>query len=54
MRDLVGVGDFNRDGGTDLAAVNASGVVYLYQGTGTALAHRTTIATGFTTRTPAF
>ena len=54
MRDLVGVGDFNRDGGTDLAAVNPSGVVYLYQGTGTALVSRTTVATGFTSRTPTF
>ena len=44
MRDLIGVGDFDRDGFTDLAAVvTTSGVVYLYRGTGTA---------GFRTRSP--
>ena len=55
MRDLVGVGDFDRDGYTDLAAVrNADGVLYLYAGTGARLQPRLALASGFGGRQPVF
>jgi hypothetical protein len=55
MRDLLGVGDFDRDGFTDLAAVNAAdGNLYLYPGRGTALGSRFRLATGFGGRRPVF
>ncbi|MET8154440.1 glycoside hydrolase domain-containing protein [Actinoplanes sp. NPDC049668] len=53
MRDLVGAGDFNRDGRPDLAAVQTStGYVFLYAGNGSSLRARVRLATGFTGRTP--
>jgi len=53
FHDLVGVGDFNRDGFSDLAAVRtADGVLYLYGGTGTGLRPRIILATGFGTQRP--
>lgn len=42
--ELAGVGDFNRDGRVDLAArQNATGELWLYQGTGSSLANRVRI-----------
>jgi hypothetical protein len=53
MRDLVGVGDFDRDGYTDLAAVQAStGNLLLYSGTGTGLRAAGRLAPGFGGRSP--
>jgi hypothetical protein len=48
MRDLVGVGDFNRDGYPDLATVEKStGYLYLYPGRGTGLGPRIKTASGW-------
>ncbi|GAA0807818.1 glycoside hydrolase domain-containing protein [Spirilliplanes yamanashiensis] len=54
MRDLAGVGDFDRDGRPDLVAVQvSSGNAYLYRGTAAAgFAARTLLAGGFAGRTP--
>jgi hypothetical protein len=53
MRDLVGAGDFNRDGHPDLAAVQKStGYVFSYPGNGAGLQARVRLATGFGGRTP--
>jgi hypothetical protein len=50
MRNFVGVGDFNRDGYTDLIAVQtATGNLYLYPGRGTSFAPGQVIGTGWTT-----
>lgn len=50
MRDLVGVGDINRDGDNDLIAVqSATGNLYLYPGHGTSFAPGQVIGTGWTT-----
>jgi hypothetical protein len=47
MRDLVGVGDFNRDGHNDVIGVeSATGLLYLYHGDGGALVRRVTVDTG--------
>ncbi len=48
MRALVGVGDFNRDGNTDLIAVHtATGNLYLYPGAGSSFAPRQIIGRGW-------
>ena len=50
MRDLVGVGDFDRDGYTDLTAVQQStNQLYLYTGRGQSLPARQQFGTGWTT-----
>jgi hypothetical protein len=52
-RDLIGVGDFDRDGFVDLAAVQSStGNLMLFRGTGSALLAGTRLATGFGGRSP--
>jgi len=49
MRDLVGVGDFDRDGYTDLTAVeSASGKLFRYPGRGTSLGPRVQVGAGWT------
>jgi hypothetical protein len=51
MSELAGVGDFNRDGRRDLLARNtASGDLWLYKGTGTAVGPRILLGTGWTGR----
>jgi hypothetical protein len=53
MRDLVGIGDFNRDGFVDLSAVNKStNTLYVYPGRGTAFASRITLGGGWSGRQP--
>jgi hypothetical protein len=53
MRDLVGLGDVNRDGHPDLAAVRKStGDLLLYAGTGSTLRAGVRLATGFGGRYP--
>jgi hypothetical protein len=53
MRDLVGVGDFDRDGHTDLAAVQRStSLLLLYRGTGSGLRAGVRIVTSFGGRSP--
>jgi hypothetical protein len=48
LRDLVGVGDFNRDGYPDLITVEKStGLLYLYPGRGTGLGPRSKTASGW-------
>jgi hypothetical protein len=48
MRDLVGVGDFDRDGFTDLIAVRAStGDLYRYPGLGTSFGEGLKVGTGW-------
>ncbi|GAB1689183.1 glycoside hydrolase domain-containing protein [Krasilnikovia sp. M28-CT-15] len=52
-RDLIGVGDFNRDGFTDLAAVQKSnGALVLFAGTGKGLSPAVRLASGFSHRSP--
>ncbi|RZU51825.1 VCBS repeat protein [Krasilnikovia cinnamomea] len=52
-RDLVGVGDFDRDGFTDLAAVQKSnGALVLFRGTGKGLRPAIRLAGGFRHRSP--
>ena len=53
MRDVLGVGDFNRDGYTDVAAVQKStGYLMLYRGAGNALRAGVRLATDFGGRQP--
>jgi hypothetical protein len=53
MRDIVGVGDFNRDGHTDVMAMeNASGSLYLYEGNGAVLARRVYLGFGWQAMRP--
>jgi len=48
MRDLTGVGDFDRDGFNDLVAVETStGKLYRYPGQGTLFGSRLLIGTGW-------
>jgi hypothetical protein len=48
MRDLTGVGDFNRDGFTDLMTVQtATGDLYLYPGRGTSFGARIMVGSGW-------
>jgi hypothetical protein len=54
LHDLVGVGDFDRDGFTDLTAITSTGVVFRWSGNGTGLRPAVQVATGFSTRSPAF
>ena len=50
VRDLVGIGDFDRDGFTDLFAVqSATGKLFMYPGRGTSLGSPLQVATGWTT-----
>jgi len=49
LRDLVGVGDFNRDGFTDLSAVQSStGRLFRYPGRGTGLGTAVLVGSGWT------
>ena len=53
MRDLVGVGDFTRDGVPDLVAVlKSSGTLYLYKGTTGGFQPRVSLGTGWAGRVP--
>lgn len=53
MRDLVGVGDFDRDGYTDLIAIQKStGYLYLYRGRATSLASAIRIGSGWSGMQP--
>jgi hypothetical protein len=53
MRDLVGIGDFNRDGFVDLSAVNKStNILYVYPGRGTGFASRIALSSGWSGRQP--
>ncbi|MEV6492545.1 glycoside hydrolase domain-containing protein [Actinoplanes sp. NPDC051633] len=54
MRNVTGVGDADRDGFTDVMAVNATGTVYRWSGNGTGLRPGVRVATGFGSRNPAF
>jgi hypothetical protein len=54
MRNVTGVGDADRDGFTDVMAVNAAGTVYRWSGNGTGLRPGVQVATGFSSRNPAF
>jgi len=48
MRDLTGIGDFNRDGHTDLLAIEkASGHLYLYVGNGAVLVNKIYLGYGW-------
>jgi hypothetical protein len=52
-RDLIGIGDFDRDGFVDLAAVQSSnGDLMLFRGTGSALVSGVRVSTGFGGRSP--
>ena len=53
MRDLTGIGDFNRDGNVDLLAVNtSSNNLYFYPGQGTKFGSRVRLSSGWSGRTP--
>jgi hypothetical protein len=53
MRDLVGIGDFNRDGYVDLSAINKStNILYVYPGRGTGFASRIALSSGWSGRQP--
>lgn len=53
MRDLVGIGDFDRDGYVDLSAVNKStNILYVYPGRGTTFASRIVLGGGWSGRQP--
>ena len=53
MRDLTGIGDFNRDGYVDLLAVNtSSNNLYFYPGQGTKFGSRVSLSSGWSGRTP--
>lgn len=50
LRDLVGVGDFNRDGFNDLSAVqSATGKLFRYPGRGTGFGSAVLVGSGWTT-----
>jgi hypothetical protein len=53
LRDLVGVGDFNPDGYTDVIAIEKStGDLYLHPGSGTGFGARTRLGTGWGSMQP--
>ena len=53
MRDLAGVGDFDRDGFTDLIAVeSATGKLYRYPGRGTSFGPLLLVGAGWTVLQP--
>ena len=55
MRDLTGIGDFDRDGYVDLFAVStSSNSLYFYPGRGTALARGIKLTSGWSGLTPLF
>jgi hypothetical protein len=50
MRDLVGIGDFDRDGFTDLIAVqSATGKLFRYPGRGMSFGSAVLVGSGWTT-----
>jgi hypothetical protein len=53
MRDLTGIGDFDRDGYLDLFAVNvSSNNLYFYPGRGSGFANRINLSSGWSGLTP--
>ena len=54
MRDLLGAGDFNRDGYPDLIAIDATGAIVRFEGNGKNLPRKIQMGTGFESRTPTF
>jgi hypothetical protein len=54
-RDITGTGDFDRDGFTDVIAVqSATGALTLFRGTGSTLRSGVRLATGYKSRSPLF